>query len=239
MTTTITARPIAGGSGNIEWPLELGTAHLSNDVAVYDRAILSTDTANCWNMFRVAVQGEGSAAPRAAVGALMPEQSIAGDQNLPMYYFILRQMRRQAHLSTGTEIMREWSIEPRFVQERNALTASDLPPVVREFAEGADGVRPGREVVAMAGRVVQAAVEYTVGPEIVVDEDDGSLDFHLRLTDGLLVMANLFPDGAIDASVYDDSRGVPVKTVKRMRRATTSAEELINLFREGGCASAS
>ena len=239
MTTTITARPIAGGSGNIEWPLELGTAHLSNDVAVYHDAILLTNTAICRIMLPVAVQREGSAALRFAVGALMPEQSIAGDQNSPLYYSIPRQVRRQAHLFTGTEIMREWSIEPRFVQERNALTASDLPPVVREFAEGVDGVRPGREVVAMAGRVVQAAVEYTVGPEIVVDEDDGSLDFHLRLTDGLLVMANLFPNGTIDASVYDDSRGVPVKTVKRMRRATTSAEELINLFREGGCASTS
>lgn len=228
MTTTITARPIAGGSGNIEWPLELGTAHLSNDMAVYHDAILLTNTAICRIMLRVAVQGEGSAAPRVAVGALMPEQSIAGDQNSPLYYSIPRQVRRQAYLFTGTEIMREWSIEPHFVQERNALAASDLPPVVREFAEGVDGVRPGREVVAMAVRLVQAAIEHTNEPEITVDDDDG-VEFDLRLGNGWLLMANLLPDGRIDVSVYDDSQGIPVKRVKRMPQA--SEAELVSLFR--------
>ena len=85
----------------------------------------------------------------------------------------------------------------------------------------------------MAARIVQAALDHTVGPEITVDDEDGDLDFHLRLTDGLLVMANLFPDGTIDASVYDDSQGIPVKTVKRMRRTSTSAAELIQLFQAG------
>ena len=112
-------------------------------------------------------------------------------------------------------------------------------PVVQEFAAGVDGVAaPHAGVVAMAERVVQAALEHTVGAHITVDEDDGSLDFHLRLADGLLVMANLFPDGTVDASVYDDSQGIPVKTVRRIRRATTSTRELIRLFEEGCCASA-
>lgn len=112
-------------------------------------------------------------------------------------------------------------------------------PVVSEFAAGVDGAAaPGTGVVAMAERVVRAALEHTVGPHITVDEDDGSLDFHLRLADGLLVMANLFPDGTVDASVYDDSQGIPVKRVRRIRRATTATEELIRLFEEGCCASA-
>lgn len=112
-------------------------------------------------------------------------------------------------------------------------------PVVSEFAAGVDGAAaPGTGVVAMAERVVRAALEHTVGPHITVDEDDGSLDFHLRLADGLLVMANLFPDGTVDASVYDDSQGIPVKRVRRIRRATTSTGELIRLFKEGCCASA-
>ena len=108
------------------------------------------------------------------------------------------------------------------------------PSVVREFAAGVDGVAaPAPAVVEQAKRAVQAAINHTANTHITVDEDDGSLDFHLRLADGLLVMANLFADGAVDASVYDDRNGIPVKTVLRMRRATTKAEDLVNLFRGG------
>lgn len=113
----------------------------------------------------------------------------------------------------------------------------ELDSVVHEFAQGIEGVHPTAGVVSMAVRIVQTAYDFTVGPHITVDDEDGDLDFHLRLTDGLLVMANLFPDGTIDASVYDDSQGVPVKTVRRMRRATTSEEDLIDLFRVGTNAS--
>ena len=105
--------------------------------------------------------------------------------------------------------------------------------MLREFALGLGGIRPNDTVVGMAARIVQAAHDFTTGPYITVDDEGGELDLHLRLADGLLVMANLFPDGAIDASVYDDSQGVPVKMVKRMRRSTTSVEELITLFQEG------
>ena len=109
----------------------------------------------------------------------------------------------------------------------------ELLPEIQEFAIGVDGVRPSVEVVSVAARIAQAALEHTVSPEITVDDEGGDIEFDLRLTDGLLVMANLFPDGTIDASVYDDSRGIPVKTVKRMRRDTTSEQDLIRLFRTG------
>lgn len=107
-----------------------------------------------------------------------------------------------------------------------------LHPVVSEFAQGVDGMAPADAVIEMATRVVQAALDSTVGPEITVDDEEG-IDFHLRLTNGLLVMANVFPDGTIDASVYDDSQGIPVKTVKRMRRGTATEQDLIHLFRAG------
>ena len=77
---------------------------------------------------------------------------------------------------------------------------------------------------------MRAVHDFTIGPCITVDDEGGELDLQLRLNDGLLVMANLFPDGTIDASVYDDSHGIPVKTIKRMRRLTTSERELIALF---------
>ena len=244
MTATITAGPIASRSANVERSFELGLAHRSNDMTFYRRAISPMDPASRRNMLRVVVLVRESTALRVAVGPLTPEQSIAGDQNLPLYYSIPRHMRRYAHLSadtlfTGTETVQEWNIEPHFVQKWNARSVSDLPPVVQEFALGVAAVAPARDVVAKAEHVVRAAIEHTVGPHITVDDEDGDLDFHLRLANGLLVMANLFLDGSIDASVYDDSQGVPVKTVKRMRRATTSAEELVSLFMEGNRASTS
>lgn len=122
----------------------------------------------------------------------------------------------------------EWNIEP--------VDAQGPEAIVREFASGVNGIRPLANAVDVATRLVNAAVMYTVGPHITVDDEDGDLDIHLRLTDGLLVMANLFSDGAIDASVYDDSQGIPVKTVKRMPRSKKYAEELISLFEKGRCA---
>ena len=122
-------------------------------------------------------------------------------------------------------------VQPVAAQSGSTLETA-THPVVREFATGAGGVRPAAQVVAAAARIVQAALDYTVGPEITFDDEDG-IDFHLRLANGLLVMANLFPDGTIDASVYDDGRGAPVKTVVRMRRKATSEQDLIQLFRSG------
>ena len=120
-----------------------------------------------------------------------------------------------------------WNIEP--------VDAHGPETVVQEFAMGVNGIRPTAEVVDLAKHLVQAAVAYTVGPHITVDDEDGDLDIHLRLTDGLIVMANLFLDGTLDASVYDDRQGIPVKTLKRMRRSKKSAEELISLFEKGSC----
>ena len=110
---------------------------------------------------------------------------------------------------------------------------------VHEFALGLGGIQPDRNVVEMAIRIVQVINDFTIGPYITVDEEGGELDIHLRLPDGQLMMANIFPDGTIDASVYDDSHGTPVKLVKRMRRMTTSEKDLVNLLRAGIHASTS
>ena len=106
------------------------------------------------------------------------------------------------------------------------------------FAKSTAGAPvPNAAVVTQAMRVIQAAVRHTRQPHITVDEDDGSLDFDLRLANGWLVMANLFPDGSVDASVYDDSDGIPVKIVQRIRRADPAGvDDFIHLMR--GAASA-
>ena len=110
-------------------------------------------------------------------------------------------------------------------------------PVMREFSQGISEDRPTEEITRMAGLVVEACWEYTDGAHVSFDDEDGSLDFHLRLSNGHLVMANIFLNGGVDASVYDDSQGTPVKLVRRLRCGQTSGEDLIELFKSGGYAS--
>ena len=123
------------------------------------------------------------------------------------------------------------------VTEFSAAETSELvieSPVVREFSQAVGGDRPTEGIIRMAGLVVQACQEYTDGAHVSFDDEDGCLDFHLRLKDGHLVMANIFLSGDVDASVYDDSQGAPVKLVRRLRRGQTLGEDLIELFRSGG-----
>lgn len=129
--------------------------------------------------------------------------------------------------------LREGLLDVRSVQEPTLIQEFALHPVVQEFSRGVDGETPNGNVVKLADRIVRAALIYTTGAHITFDDEEGYLDFHLRLSDGLLVMANVFPDGGIDASVYDDSQGPPVQVVKRMRCGTTTDDELIDLFRAG------
>lgn len=88
--------------------------------------------------------------------------------------------------------------------------------ILREFAAGVEVVRPGRSVVAMANRLVKAALQRTVAPEIAVDVD-GALSFDLRLSNGLLLLAELSVNGNLDASVYADAAG---ERAQRLPRAT-------------------
>ena len=107
-------------------------------------------------------------------------------------------------------------VQPTTIQPTGRPDAT-LHPAVQEFAAGVDGVRPGDAVVAMATGIVQAVLERTADAEISVDVD-GALSFVLRLTDGRLVLAELNPDGAIDASKYDDDQGTNVKRLPLMQR---------------------
>ena len=102
--------------------------------------------------------------------------------------------------------------------------AAALPPIVREFAAGLDGVIPSPEVVAMAGCLVKAVLGYADESALVVDVD-GALSFDFRLNNGLLLLAELSIAGNLDAGVYDSDAG---KEVRHFPRA--SADQLIDLL---------
>ncbi len=86
---------------------------------------------------------------------------------------------------------------------------------LEEFRHGLDGLQPHVDVVDLATRIAQVAVESTVHPDITFDVD-GELSFYLRLHDGRLLLAELAVDGSIDASLYDDKNSL----LKRMAPAT-------------------
>ena len=90
---------------------------------------------------------------------------------------------------------------------RDDAAESGRHPVVREFAAGVDGVAaPHAGVVAMAERVVRAALDRTADAEFSVDVD-GALSLVLRLADGRLMLAELAVDGSLAFSRYDDDLG--------------------------------
>ena len=103
-----------------------------------------------------------------------------------------------------------------------------LHPAVSEFAQGIDGVQPSDAVVAMATRIVQAALDRTTEPEFSVD-DDGALSVDLRLSNGLRLLAELPIDGTLDVGVYDD-RDANRRAHEVEYLPSATAEELIALL---------
>lgn len=95
-----------------------------------------------------------------------------------------------------------------------------------EFAAGIDGKRPERLVVETAARIANAALLKTVKQDISFDDEECAVSFDLELSNGHLILAELWSDGSIDASVYDEKR----RRVKRMPKATET--EMLALFQE-------
>ena len=99
-------------------------------------------------------------------------------------------------------------------------------PIVEEFAAGLEGVVPSRDVVAMAGRLARAVLDYTGETAALVVDVDGALSIDLRLNNGLLLLAELSVAGNLDAGVYDAAAG---KEIQHFPRA--SADQLLDLLR--------
>ena len=95
-----------------------------------------------------------------------------------------------------------------------------------EFAEGLDGKRPEPWVVEMAARIVNEALAKTVKHDISFDDEECAVSFDLELSNGHLILAELWSDGSIDASVYNHER----RCVKRMPKASES--DMLALFQE-------
>ena len=87
---------------------------------------------------------------------------------------------------------------------------------VAEFVAGLDGKRPEPWVVEMAARIVSEVLAKMVKHDISFDDEECALSFDLELPNGHLMLAELWYDGSIDASVYDTQK----KLAQRMPEAT-------------------
>lgn len=95
-----------------------------------------------------------------------------------------------------------------------------------KFATGLDGKCPEPQVVEMAARIAGAALAKTVKQDISFDDEECAMSFDLELSNGHLILAELWSDGSIDASVYDSEK----RRIKRMPHATET--EILALFQE-------
>lgn len=109
---------------------------------------------------------------------------------------------------------------------RASETETAAKAALAEFAAGLDGKRPEPWVVEMAARIAKVALDKTVKQDISFDDEECAVSFHLQLTNGYIMLAELEIDGNIDASVYNHER----RCVKRMPKATES--EIMALFQE-------
>ena len=103
---------------------------------------------------------------------------------------------------------------------------TDIKAALDEFAAGLDGKRPEPGVVETAARIVSEASAKAVKHDISFDDEECALSFDLELCNGHLILAELWSDGCIDASVYDSEK----RNIKRMPKATET--EILALLRE-------
>ena len=80
---------------------------------------------------------------------------------------------------------------------------SEIEAELRDFTAGVQADQPPtKEVVDMATRILQVAVENAPVPDVIVDAA-GALSFDMRLNDRRLIMAELEADGSINVGEYD------------------------------------
>lgn len=81
-------------------------------------------------------------------------------------------------------------------------TTAMAQEALNAFTNGLNGRQPDPAVVELAAQIANAALTHTTQPEITLDQD-GALSFDLRTPSGNLLFAELNPNGALDASIFD------------------------------------
>ncbi len=76
--------------------------------------------------------------------------------------------------------------------------------ILSEYAEGSDFEKPGQESVYLAEFIITECTEKLLNCEMYFNKYENSLFIDGKLPTNKLVFINLFVDGILDISVYDD-----------------------------------
>ncbi len=101
---------------------------------------------------------------------------------------------------------------------------------LHQYIAGIDEVRPPESAIRLAAHFVWLSTWRSTKTEIDFDDDDGSLLFDLRLPNGLLLMAELYSDGALYVGVHDDRSDGESRLVEWLENPGES--EITDLFSE-------
>ena len=101
---------------------------------------------------------------------------------------------------------------------------------VRLFAAGVNGIKPAGPLVRMAANIARQAIALLTEPEIDFDDEDGSLNFDLRLNNGHTMFIELYPDGNSYAGVYDETGTGDTETILLLSQPTE--KQITELFGE-------
>lgn len=98
---------------------------------------------------------------------------------------------------------------------------------VAEFAKGLYGRTPTEETIRTANKFFKSAIQRSAEYDFYIDEAEGSLGFMLRLNNGLLLLAELSPEGVLSGGTYVDKED-EAREVEFLPNATV--EEMMDLF---------
>ena len=99
---------------------------------------------------------------------------------------------------------------------------------IRLFAAGINGAKPDDHLVQMAASITRHAVALLSEPEIDFDDEDGSLNFDLRLNNGHTMFIEMYPDGRSFLGVYDERVQGDTETILLMDNP--SEQQITELF---------
>ena len=95
-----------------------------------------------------------------------------------------------------------------------------MHPEVSLFAKGVNDTKPADGLIQMAAGIARQSIALLTEPEIDFDDEDGSLNFDLRLNNGHAMFVELRPDGSSYVGVYDETGEGDTKTVLFLSDAT-------------------
>ncbi|MCY3544629.1 MAG: hypothetical protein OXH22_11410 [Chloroflexi bacterium] len=121
-------------------------------------------------------------------------------------------------------------MNPAKLLDTPSIGLQTMHPEVSLFAKGVNDTNPADSLVQMADNIARQAITLLTEPEIDFDDEDGSLNFDLRLNNGHTMFMELYPDGRLFLGVYDTRAQGDSETILLLDNP--SEKQIIELFGE-------